>query len=76
MSKKRKLKNRSEGIGPVPVVGPKKAREQERIEDVEDPFKVDPNDPGHQKLASLIGWGRMYEIEREEHDAREESRQL
>lgn len=75
MSKKRKPKNPG-GIGPLPVAGPPSAREQERIEDVEEPFKVDPNDPGHQRLAQHIGWGRMYEIEREEHQAWEEAKQL
>jgi hypothetical protein len=64
------------GIAPIPVVGPKNARIQQRIEDVEDPFKVDRDDPDIQKLASLIGWGRLYEIEREEHDAWEEAKQL
>lgn len=64
------------GIGPLPVVGPEDADPEQRIEDVEVPFKVDRNDPGIQKLASLIGWGRLYEIEREEHDALEEAKQL
>ena len=73
MSKQRKPKP----IGPVPVTVPGRVpRPERRIEDDEEPFKVDRNSPNQQIMAKHLGCKRLYEIEKAEHDAWEQAKLL
>lgn len=74
--KRARTKRNRDGIGPVPVEIPPEAKEIQRIEDVERPFKVDRNDPNQQELAKKVGWGRLVEIEKEEREAFECAKEL
>lgn len=67
--KKKHLK----AIGPIPVTVPEDAREYRTLEQDSWPFVADRNDPGMQKLAKLIGWKRLDEIEEDDRRAREEA---
>lgn len=69
--------NKNRRIGPVPVAVPNHQHKPlVRIEDDEEPFKVDRNNPGQQALAKSVGWKRLYEIEQEEHAAQEKAKLL
>ena len=63
-------------IGPVPVAGNTKRDQFVRIEDDEEPFKVDHSSPTQQQMAKEVGWGHLYRIQESERKAFNEMRQL
>lgn len=57
-------------IGPVPVVIPPNAKPDDAEEMVA--FKVDHSDPDQIAWAKEVGWGRLYQLQRDEEKALKE----